>query len=271
MLIADLALARRVESAWAASTVACAEAHARRHPGAGVAIEAVGGGNAVFFGAGSPVSQAQGLGLNGPVDPADLDRVEAFFAARDAPTPIEVCTLADPSLWALLGQRGYRPSEPSHMLVRPIVPGGPSPETRGPVQVELIGPEPETAALWAQTVIGSFFEGSESPPAGLYESLLDSVEIPSASCWLARIGDEPAGGATLFVIDGAAMFAGDGVLPAYRGQGVQTALLRARLAHAGRLGADLAVICTQPGSASQRNAERLGFHVAYARFLFVRD
>ncbi len=54
-------------------------------------------------------------------------------------------------------------------------------------------------------------------------------------------------------------------------KGVQSALLRARLDQARQAGCDLAVICTQPGSGSQRNAERQGFSVAYARTMMVRE
>ena len=50
-----------------------------------------------------------------------------------------------------------------------------------------------------------------------------------------------------------------------REQGAQLALLDYRLRFAAQGGCDIAMIVTQPGSASQRNAERQGFHVAYTR------
>jgi len=66
------------------------------------------------------------------------------------------------------------------------------------------------------------------------------------------------------------LICGDGTLPQFRHRGVQTQLLRARLAHAQREGCKLAAICTQPGSGSQRNAERQGFRTVYARTMLVR-
>jgi len=36
------------------------------------------------------------------------------------------------------------------------------------------------------------------------------------------------------------------------------------------MGCDLAATSTQPGTASQRNVERLAFHVAYSRVKFER-
>ena len=97
------------------------------------------------------------------------------------------------------------------------------------------------------------------------------ASIPMVSCWLARVDGRIAGGGALVIHDGLALICGDGTLPEFRSQGVQTALLRARLDHARRSGCDLAVICTQPGSSSQRNAERQGFQVVYARTLMSRE
>ena len=68
---------------------------------------------------------------------------------------------------------------------------------------------------------------------------------------------------------GLALICGDGTLPSFRHRGVQTLLLQARLAHAAASGCKLAAICTQPGSGSQRNAERQGFQVVYARTMLI--
>ena len=70
--------------------------------------------------------------------------------------------------------------------------------------------------------------------------------------------------------DRLALICGDGTLPRFRHRGVQTELLRARLSHAQSEGCKLAAICTQPGSGSQRNAERQGFRMGYARTMLVR-
>jgi hypothetical protein len=94
--------------------------------------------------------------------------------------------------------------------------------------------------------------------------------VPGVTAWLARLDGQPAGGGSLMIHDGQALICGDGTLPTYRHRGVQTALLRCRLAHAIAAGCDLAVICTQPGSGSQRNAERQGFRVVYARTMLTK-
>jgi hypothetical protein len=269
MMFADLALARRLESAFAWSGEECARVHARRHPGSGAASEPFAGGSAAFLGSGSPLSQAQGLGLDGPVAEAELDRMEAFFRDRGCAAQVEVSSLADPALLARLGRRGYRVSEQSHVLARPLRRGVSFDEVDSELWVHRIGPD--EAGLWSETVMRCFHEGPDGPPAEMVEAGVMAVDFATAACWLARVGDDPAGGAALATHEGTAMLFGDGTLPAYRRRGVQGTLLRARLAHAASAGCELAVLCVQPGSTSQRNGERLGFRVAYARTMFVRD
>ena len=63
---------------------------------------------------------------------------------------------------------------------------------------------------------------------------------------------------------------GAGTLAAYRGRGLQTALLRARMQAAQEAGCEYAVVVTQGGTTSQRNAERLGFRVAYSKVTAIR-
>ena len=41
--------------------------------------------------------------------------------------------------------------------------------------------------------------------------------------------------------------------------------MKARLEYAVEMGCDLAMIGTEPGSGSQRNAQRQGFRIAYTR------
>ncbi|HEY7185656.1 MAG TPA: hypothetical protein VH436_03865, partial [Vicinamibacterales bacterium] len=60
-------------------------------------------------------------------------------------------------------------------------------------------------------------------------------------------------------------------IPAARRQGAQRELLRARLAFAAAGGIELAMVVTQPGSASQRTAERQGFRPVYTRVKWQRS
>ena len=63
----------------------------------------------------------------------------------------------------------------------------------------------------------------------------------------------------------------DSTLPAYRGRGIQRALLQARLSDARRAGIELAHVGVTPGSVSARNIERTGFSLAYAKARFSKN
>ena len=64
---------------------------------------------------------------------------------------------------------------------------------------------------------------------------------------------------------------GASTLPEFRHRGSHAALYHARLRLAAESGCDIARVVTQPGSISQRNAERRGFQVAYTRAMMVRE
>jgi len=69
----------------------------------------------------------------------------------------------------------------------------------------------------------------------------------------------------------AAILSGAGVLPRFRGLGVQRALIAARLRYAKEKGADVAASSTLPNSVSQKNLERFGFRILYPKVVLVRE
>lgn len=268
---ASTALARRVESGWARAQEESAVGYTRANPDAGVAIEEVAGGIAAFMGVGSPLSQCQGPGFEGPVDNAQIDRLVAFFHSRGAAVAVEVATLADPGFLPALSRRGFQVAEQTHVLVRPVTPADANLEMPAGLAVSRLDADPKNKRDWTASVMKGFFEGPGPPPDGMEGVMEMMIASPGASGWLARVGGEAAGGATLLLYEGLALFAGDATVPALRGRGVQLAVIRARLAEAARRGCDLAAACTNPGTISQRNYERAGFRVAYARTLMLLE
>jgi len=83
--------------------------------------------------------------------------------------------------------------------------------------------------------------------------------------FLAELDGRPIAAGAMFIHDGVALLAGASTIPEGRRQGAQLALLESRLRHAAEKGCDIAMMCALPGGASQRNAERQGFRVAYTR------
>jgi GNAT superfamily N-acetyltransferase len=95
--------------------------------------------------------------------------------------------------------------------------------------------------------------------------------MTSAAAYLAHAGDAVAGVGLMSVRNGVAYLMADGVAPAFRGRGLQRALIEARMAAAIAAGCDLAAATTIPGTLSQRNYERCGFRVMYTKLNMQRD
>ncbi len=255
-LVVDAHLARRVELAQAAQNRVMT-------PPSGV-LE-VAGGLALFNGPGSPLTQAIGLGLEGPVGEELLDRVEAHLGREGGPIQVELLPFAHPSLAEGLGRRGYRVAEFQQVLVRPLEGGWPQPP---PVEVRPI--RPDEAQAWALTVARAFM-GREEVTEAEASFLLPSAAMTGTTFFLARVDGEPAGGGTVAVHGDVATFSGTGVRERFRGQGLQAALIAARLEWARQQGCTLAASSTLPATVSQRNMERMGFRIAYPKVVMVRE
>jgi len=256
-VFADAALARRLEAAEAMNARLCTGSP----PGA--AFLDIAGGCAIFVGADSPLTQAVGLGLNGPVTEADLDSIEAFFRSREANVSIDLCPLADPGLLEILGSRGYRATEFNNVLVKRIA--GAQIVLAPRIRRALAG----EYDLWSHTVGRGFFDQGDLTTAEMDVGRA-IFSMQGALCYLAvSPAGEPAGGGALAVRDGLATLFADSTIAAFRRQGFHRELIAARLNEAIALGCDMATASTMPGSTSQRNYERLGFEVVYTKVTLV--
>jgi GNAT superfamily N-acetyltransferase len=262
MTFADLDLSRRLERAEGRSCLEFAEARGRLHPESGATWMECAGAYAVFDGVSSPVTQSFGLGLFEPLTPAVLDRMEAFFLDRGAVVVHEVSPLAGIGALDLLCTHGYRPIELSSVLHR-LVEGPPAKTDPDGITVRLAGPE--DAALWAQ--INARGWGHDDPK--LMDFLAEFGPVAFARehtvNFIAELDGQPGAAGGLSLYDGVALFAGAATIPGMRRRGLQAALLEARLGYAFEHGYDLAMMVTEAGSQSQRNAERKGFRIAYTR------
>jgi hypothetical protein len=267
---ADVALARRLEMTDALAGIEFARSWARLNSFTGEVVLPVAGGHAGFGGVDSPVTQAFGLGLNGPVTDADMAGMEAFYRAHGSPVNIETCPLADTSLLKLLNERGYKPIEYSNVFTRELTQDDSQawPDTTSKVHVR--SPAEDEAETYSLVVAKSFFENTEISPQflGIFTSCFFAA---GTFFFIAEVDGVPAGGGMMSIHQGVASLGGAGTLREFRNRGVQKALLLARLAVAVENGCDLAMVATQPGSGSQRNVERQGFQVVYTRTKFLKE
>jgi GNAT superfamily N-acetyltransferase len=220
-----------------------------------------------FAGAGSRANQAMGLGMNGPVDGAELDRLIAFYESRGVEPRIEVCPLADDSLVRGLADREFVVREFEHVLVRELdhtpIPTPPTEidiqrvDVRDPCQVEqfiavqLAGfpsDHPDIAARLAKRAL-------------LAQGVVGFLAMVDGTCVAAGACEARSPGAALF---------GAATLEGYRRRGCQRALMIARLNAVKEAGCRYACIGSKPQVATGRNAMRLGFQVAYTKAIMVR-
>jgi len=257
----DLALSRRLERTEAAANASFVDARARRSPDVGAMWLDVDGTWAMFDGVDSPLTQTFGFGLFSEPESSQLEVVAHFFSSRASSAYHEVSPLADPMALALLSAGGFRPIEQSMILHQPL-PVGVSQHRHADVHVRVIGSH--EVALWAET---SAVGWGEYPELGDFMRDIGGVMATSRNthCFLAEINGVVAATGALSLHEGVALLAGASTVPEFRGRGAQNALLQARLDFAATQACEIAMMTTQPGSASQRNAERQGFRVAYTR------
>jgi GNAT superfamily N-acetyltransferase len=264
MQFSNLELSKRLERAEGHACLQFAKARRRLFPESCAEWMECAGAYAVFDGVDSPITQTFGLGLFEELTAASLDTIERFFLDRGAPVLHEVSPLVGAAALDLLCSRHYRPVEISSVMYRPIENAKPSDDPgAGDIRVRVT--VPEEAQLWASVNAAAWTH--EHPE--MRETLLKMSAISAARggspCFLAELEGQPGAAASLWIHDGVALFAGAATLPEMRRRGLQAALLQERLRYAFNNGCDLAMIVTEAGSNSQRNAERKGFRVAYTR------
>jgi hypothetical protein len=259
----DVALARRLERAEAHSNAKFVEARAKLFPESGAQWIEVAGAYAMFDTVSSPLTQTFGLGVFEKVTSSEMQRIEEFYQQRGTPVFHEISPLADPGLLALLNERGYHPIELTSVMYRPIREDFSLAASRNEkIQVRLV--REDEHELCAKISARGWSEHPE-----LTDFLLEigqiSAQREGTLSFFAEMGGQPIAASVLCIGDGVALLGGACTIPEARKHGAQLALLESRLRYAAEQGCDLAMMCAQPGSASQRNAERHGFRIAYTR------
>jgi hypothetical protein len=259
----DLALSRRLERAEGRSNADFVEARAELFPESDAEWIEVAGAYAMFDGTGSPLTQTFGLGVFEPVTQADMEKLEDFFQQRGAHVHHEISPMADASLPPLLNERGYQPIELTSVMYRPI---GRGVHIASPRNEKILSRRIQDGEedLWARTAARGWSELTEFADMILELSSISAKRTGGLS-FLAELDGRPIATGGMFIHDGVALLAGASTIPEGRRQGAQLALLESRLRYAAEQGCDIAMMCSLPGSSSQRNAERQGFRIAYTR------
>jgi len=209
------------------------------------------------------------MGFAAPVTVDDMDRLEQFYFSRGAPSQTDYCPLSDPSLLELTKQRGYGIAELNNVLVRKV---DPREKFSATGEFTIRAGKPEESLAFSAVLRRCFFpDGGE--PAGFDEMLSPMFAFPGSLTFVAEIDGQLIATAAGLIIPEHKIVGlyGAGTLTDYRGRGLQTAMLQRRMQAAAEAGCEYAVIITQGGTTSQRNAERLGFRVAYSKATLVKQ
>lgn len=272
-LFCSVELAGRIEAAEARLIAAGTGAAIHRDPRRAFATP-VAGGFACFADDGAPFNKVVGVGFGGVPDEATLDDIESAYAARCAAVQVELAHMADPEIGVALTGRGYRLVAFENVLGCALSTVQPGPVPDG-IDVRRSG-EDELGA-WLDVVVTGFAhpddQGTpthEDFPREIVERAERDLVAAGARTYLARRDGTVAGGGGLRITDGVAQLVGAATAPEHRRRGVQTALLGRRLADAAAAGCDIAVVTTAPGSKSQQNVQRQGFHFLYTRAVLVK-
>jgi ribosomal protein S18 acetylase RimI-like enzyme len=282
MLFATATLAARIERAEAG--VAAEFATAARNRGKDVMLEPIGGTTAVYGGQGEPFNKIAGLGFGAPLEAHALAALEAKYDARNGEIRVEQSTLADPSVAIMLTRRGYELIGYENVLglalTAQLVDDVSQRMTADAASgIVVARAREDEIRVWIETVTDGFLQPDSfdgPPPTETFprEVLLDVYEgfvgMGSSVLYLARRGNDVAGGGSLRISDGLAQLSGAATLAAHRRRGVQSALMRSRLVDAAARGADIAVVTTEPASKSQQNVQRAGFELLYSRAVLRR-
>jgi ribosomal protein S18 acetylase RimI-like enzyme len=268
MQFIDKAFARRLESVEETPQVLYARTFQKTRPEIGAAEEEICGGHMVFAGLGSPIGRVTGAGLDRPFTADDLNRVERFYRAHEAPSQVDLCPMHEARVFEMFKERGYAIAELNNVLYRKLDARESFPQA--PPAFEIRRSRLEEGEAAGAIVENAFFP--EGAPEAFRGLIAPFYQMDGALPFVAIVEDNLVACGTGLVIPEHRVFAlcGAGTLAEFRGRGLQTALLRARMAAAVEAGCEYAVVVTQGGTTSQRNAERLGFRVAYSKVTVIK-
>lgn len=207
----------------------------------------------------APLSSAWHDGSRAP-SPAEWEGFEDFCARHGQAPTLHALSHAAPELLSALGQRGYRLDWVLHVYTHDLqgLPAAPP------------GAAQTTDALaWAELAARGF--GGGTADASTAATMRAVAHAPGKRLWWAGDGGTAVATGAYSLSGGVAALHGAATLPAFRGRGLQTALLLARLVAARAEGASLATVMVTPGTGSERNILRVGFALAGMRLSWSKQ
>ncbi|MCE0723376.1 GNAT family N-acetyltransferase [Legionella resiliens] len=220
----------------------------------------INGGAACFSGFDSYLSQVVGWGFNTKFKhfQSEIECIEQFYKTLNHKrVDIELCPFVGNELTAFLSQRGYCISELNNVSILDLKTYQPLDWAAGSLTIRKI--KSSETREWAKRVALGF----DAPEAE--DQFVRYAQSKGVSAYAVYDNEFIVAGATLAMHGDFCDLGVTSTLPAYRGKGLQKKLLVTRLNTAKQHGLSWATVTTEPGSVSDCNVQKIGFHCAYTR------
>mgnify|MGYP002713223613 CR=1 FL=1 len=261
MIFPDKQLAIRLESSLAEDMREYVETFQQLFPDQQTAYQTIGGGIVICMGS-NYLNLAVGMGFDTTISASDFDDLDTFFQQHHITPSIEICPFVNPRFLNLVSQHGYHLLKFTTAYIHTLAD---IPFISTDIQVKPI--DDTQRELWVNTVM-DIDAGNTTTDTHLAQAV---THRPHTTCFLATRDDIAVGASALSIRHNIATLYFTSTRQAYRGHGVQTAMIHARLAYARAQGCELAFATTIPGNNSMRNLLRAGFQVAYTRYMMGKD
>ena len=211
-----------------------------------------------------------GAGVLEPLDAAGLDLIVAHYGAKGRRPNIEVYEkVTPPAVLAMLERAGFTSSGhglEAHVLeTRHELPPRPT-----PASVRKVGPGEHRRF---GELVRDGFDMRDDPRLGPFFVDLTVAALgfgDASTAFIASVDGQDAGTGQLVLSERVAGCYSGSVLAAFRGRGVQHALIAARVAEGLRRGRRIFVSQTDPDSPSGHNLHDLGFRTLYRAAWYAR-
>lgn len=212
------------------------------------------------------LNHVAGFAMDGPVSDQDIDTIERLFRGINLPPYINLCPFSHPTARQLFNERGYSVRGQISVYTLPLQDYENDNDNDDNIEITRVQ-DTEKTLFTEYSISGAKSLGRA---VDLLETLAKCATLRSDTrLYFAKIDGKIAGSAGLAFLTTpfgqVAELYIDSTVPEFRGRGVQTALLRTRLVEAKKAGVERAVLNARSGEGSARNAERVGFQLAYVK------
>lgn len=258
-MIVNKAMAQQIENCIAATHLGVAKITPN-----GTFLE-INGGIACFSGVDAFLSQVVAWGFHTEMNQfkLEIDRIESFYkSVGNQRVDIELCPHVGKHLALALCNRGYTVCELNNVSYLDLNSYS-YPECATPLMT-LRKINPDELKDWSSRVAIGFGVPEAQDQFAQY------VQAEGVEAFAVFDGHHIVAGATISIQNRVCDLGVTSTIPIYRGKGLQKALLHARLNYAKLKGVELATVTTEPGTVSDANIQKIGFHCAYTRIKFSK-